>query len=310
MTSREEILLGHVPKSSKIVEIGPSYCPLAPKSQGWNSFSIDHDDRHGLIKKYAADPSVNVDLIEEVDFVWSSGPLVDTVPTGHRGTFDVFIASHVIEHAPDIVAFLESASQLIKPDGVIILAIPDKRKCFDFYRPLSTTGDAILSSMEKRSRHDAKTHFDHGMYMATKGGSAGWPMEDLRPLVLNTPVSHGLGYIGRASQDHYIDAHHWIFVPSSFRLMIDELAHFKLLNLRIENVQEAAATEFYAWLRVGAENISAEDLQARRRPLLDRIMIEVAEQTRQIPGSPLSLAAKQITQLEAALAVLNRTRGL
>jgi len=144
MASREEILRAGIIKSDKIIEIGPSFNPLTPKRDGWNSFSVDHTDNEGLTDKYRHDPSVNVGLIEQVDFVWTEGKLSDAVPTEHHGTFDVFMASHVIEHIPDLIGFLSSAEVLCRPGAKMILAVPDKRVCFDFFRPLSTTGDALL----------------------------------------------------------------------------------------------------------------------------------------------------------------------
>jgi hypothetical protein len=34
--SRNEILLGPVPRAGHLIEIGPSYNPIAPKREGWN----------------------------------------------------------------------------------------------------------------------------------------------------------------------------------------------------------------------------------------------------------------------------------
>ena len=78
-----------------------------------------------------------------------------------HGTFDAFVASHVIEHTPDLIAFLDSAAALLKPEGVVVLAVPDKRYCFDYFQPLTTTGQIIESHSELRSRHNRRLAFDH-----------------------------------------------------------------------------------------------------------------------------------------------------
>ena len=65
--NRSEILLRDLPKSSKVIEIGPSYSPLAAKRDGWNVFTVDHDDRDGLVAKYADNPTVDTSRIEDVD---------------------------------------------------------------------------------------------------------------------------------------------------------------------------------------------------------------------------------------------------
>ena len=78
-----------------------------------------------------------------MDFVWTSGPMADAVPSDLHGTFGAFIASHVIEHTTDFIGFLDAAATLLAPDGVVILAVPDKRYCFDYFRPLTTTGKVL-----------------------------------------------------------------------------------------------------------------------------------------------------------------------
>src|SRR5262245_58047344 len=127
MPTRNEILLGPIDRSMQILEIGPSYNPVAPKWDGWNVKSIDHLSREALIEKYRGHAGVDVSCIEDVDFVWTDGDLSSAVPEELHGTFDALIASHVIEHAPDLLAFLGSIARLLKPQGVVALAIPDKR---------------------------------------------------------------------------------------------------------------------------------------------------------------------------------------
>ena len=300
---RRERLLEGLSKSSKIVEIGPSYSPLAAKSDGWNVFTIDHADQSGLVEKYAQDKTVDISRIEPVDYVWQSGTLADAVPKPEHGTFDAFIASHVIEHTTDVVGFLLSAQSLVRPGGAIILAVPDKRKCFDWFRPLSSTGDALVAHREQRSRHTAKTHFDYAAFMIMKGQQAGWTIDFTAPPVPVYTFRQTIDFPERASSPDYVDAHQWVFVPASFELIILELVELGLLDLRIEKVEEHIGTEFFAWLRRGAEQLAPEELARRRLELMTRSVIELAEQTRQIPGSPLLEAEERATRAEQAAAV-------
>jgi hypothetical protein len=101
MTTRADILLESVARTASIIEIGASFNPIAPKTQGWNTKIIDVGTKSELTEKYRGTSGVDVANIEEVDFVWRDGPLIDAVPLEHHGTFDAFIASHVIEHQPD-----------------------------------------------------------------------------------------------------------------------------------------------------------------------------------------------------------------
>ncbi|TXN76086.1 methyltransferase domain-containing protein [Methylobacterium sp. WL18] len=283
---RAQRLLRSLTKDARLVEVGPSFSPLAPKRDGWNTFVIDHASREELLVKYADQDTAR---IEEVDFVWQGGSIADAVPADQHGTFDAFIASHVIEHTTDIVTFLQAAQTLIKPDGLVILAVPDKRKCFDFFRHPSSTADAIAAFHERRVRHTARTHLDYALNMALKPGNAGaWSGYDLQRAVPVNGMETEPRWRAAADLPYYADAHAWVFVPASFQLMVLELAAAGYLDLRVEEVAEAENTEFYAWLRKGHEPLHGSELQASRQQLMNRIVIELAEQSRQIAASPLS----------------------
>ena len=141
---RQAFLLAGLDRSARLIAIGPSYNPIAPKSAGWDTRTLDHATRASLVEKYRGHRGVDVDRIEDVDFVWTGGSIVDAVPSDLHGTFDAFIASHVIEHTTDLVGFLDAAATLLTPSGVVVLAVPDKRYCFDYFRPLTTTGQVQL----------------------------------------------------------------------------------------------------------------------------------------------------------------------
>ena len=52
---RNTLLLGDATRDSRIIEIGPSHAPIAPKRAGWNSFVVDHADQAELRAKYRAE---------------------------------------------------------------------------------------------------------------------------------------------------------------------------------------------------------------------------------------------------------------
>ena len=77
---RTRRLLRSLTKDARLVEVGPSFNPLAPKRDGWNTFVIDHASRDDLVAKYTAHEGVDTSRIEAVDFVWQGGSLADAVP--------------------------------------------------------------------------------------------------------------------------------------------------------------------------------------------------------------------------------------
>lgn len=313
MADREQILRTGITTTDKIIEIGPSFNPLAPKRDGWCSYSVDHTDQEGLVNKYRQDPSVNVGLIEPVDFVWTEGKLSDAVPVEHHGTFDVFLASHVIEHIPDLIGFLSSAEVLCRPSAKMTLAIPDKRVCFDFFRPLSTTGDFLVAHWERRSRHSPKSLWDYFAYQVTKNGAPGWGRTDQAPVAFTYAVDEALAWTQKHDRGAYIDAHGSTFVPASFALILLELARVGFTDWYIERSEAAEYTEFYVWLQRGglarAAALSDADLATERAHLLLEVMLQLEDQARQIPSNRDSLREHELVCLRERVAQLQQSEA-
>ena len=78
---------------------------------------------------------------EEVDFLWDGRPYVELI--GRRHAYDWIIGSHVLEHTTDLLGFLNDCDSLLKKGGVLSLVVPDKRYCFDRFRPLTDVGRVI-----------------------------------------------------------------------------------------------------------------------------------------------------------------------
>ncbi|MBA3780525.1 MAG: methyltransferase domain-containing protein [Nocardioides sp.] len=62
------------------------------------------------------------------------------------------IASHVIEHIPDLVGWLAQLADVVADDGVLVLAVPDKGYGFDAHRPLTTVGQILAAHEEGHTR--------------------------------------------------------------------------------------------------------------------------------------------------------------
>jgi SAM-dependent methyltransferase len=283
MDSRTELLLSAVPRGSLVFEIGPSHYPVAPRADGWDVRIMDHTTREGLVAKYTDHPNVDVSRIEEVDYVWNGGPITEAVPQAMHGQFDAFIASHVIEHTPDLLDFLDSAATLLKPQGVVVLAIPDKRYCFDYFQPLTTTGQVLDAHAELRSRHSRRLTFDFFAYSIENGGTGAWGQEPSEGLKLVYPVEQaGELFASSDARTEYLDLHAWRFTPASFELLLLELARLGATDWRVERVTETAGCEFYAWLRRGGKKaaaaLSGKAIAERRMALLKRTLIETRAQ--------------------------------
>ncbi|MFM9195365.1 MAG: methyltransferase domain-containing protein, partial [Planctomycetia bacterium] len=217
--TREAILLAGIDRQTPGLEIGPSHRPVAAKRDGHNVSILDHLDAPALRAKYA-DHGVDVAAIEEVDYVWTGQPLDELV--GGR-QFSWIIASHVIEHVPDFVGFLHACERILAPGGVLSLAVPDKRYCFDCERENSSLGRVIDVALAKATNHTPGIAAEYFLKVRRKGGRIAWhegAKGDLEPV-------HGLAdavsALEKVREGHYFDLHSWVFTPDSFRQMIRDL---------------------------------------------------------------------------------------
>ena len=242
------------------LEIGPSHNPIAPKRKGFNVHTLDHASAADLRKKYQGH-GVNLENIEDVDFVWSGQRLPDLI--GKTQCYDWIIASHVIEHAPDFVSYLQQCEELLKPNGVLSLVVPDKRYCFDFFSPVSSTGQVLDAYAAKRSKPSPGQIFDHVANAAKRKGEIAWAAGDAGGAdgLVHTLNDARDNWALALGPSEYIDVHAWRFTPASFRLIVSDLASLGLINLEIKSEFDTKGCEFYATLGKSAAS----------RPEVDRL---------------------------------------
>ena len=302
---RTDLLMDGLDKFARVIEIGPSFAPLAPKRDGWNAFVVDHMSKEGLIQAYSSHP-VDVSRIEDVDLVWTGGDLSSVIPQELLGTFDCFIASHVIEHAPDLVSFLQSAERVLKPDGIIILAVPDKRACFDYFRSVSSLADVYLAHVEKRSRHTAKTFFECDAYTVFKLNHPGWYRTSTEPVGFDRSISDAVDAARRADAPEYIDAHAWTFTPSSFQLIALELNQLGLLSYTVERAAVSEHTEFFVWMRrsEARQTRTLPEINTERLRHCNGVLLDLEEQAIQVPGNRQAQLTAELAAAQARIAAL------
>jgi 2-polyprenyl-3-methyl-5-hydroxy-6-metoxy-1,4-benzoquinol methylase len=244
---RTELLLSMIDLSGIGLEIGPGYNPLLPKSAGYCIETLDHASAKEIREKYRDDHSVDVSRIEEVDFVSDGRSIAEIV--GKPGHYDYIVASHVIEHTTDMLGFLKDCQSLLKKRGVLVLAIPDKRRCFDLLQPLTSTGMVLQAHEERRTRHPAGLLFDDFAYNVARDGAIGWSAGANGKLgfCADLAAARSRYNLARASSV-YVDAHAWRFTPSSFRLILHDLNMIEEIELRENAFHESSHNEFYVSL--------------------------------------------------------------
>lgn len=109
------------------LEIGPYNQPLITKLEG-NIEYLDFLTQEDLLKLNGPD-----DLqfsIPQTDYVVNDNHYSNYV----KKQFDYIIANHVGEHVPNFIDFFCELEKLLKPGGILFIALPDKKFTFDKYR--------------------------------------------------------------------------------------------------------------------------------------------------------------------------------
>lgn len=252
------------------LEIGPLDRPRISKLTH-NVTYVDHLDADALRAKYQGDPGVTVSDIHDVDIVWSGSTSLRSL-VGERPSISYVVASHVLEHLPDPIGWLNSVTEVLAPGGVVALVIPDKRYCFDHRRPLTEIWDIVDASLRRPTSPTPRQIYEFAYLMAPADTVGIWRGEPGAAVARRTDIDdvHGFGMdlCRRAIEGEYIDVHCWAFTPTSFVGLYDLLQHHELLDLDLEEVRPTpwGALEFYVLLRkpTGAAAIRSRSEMVRR----------------------------------------------
>jgi SAM-dependent methyltransferase len=287
---RRDAILKYATKEQRGIEIGPWFNPIAPKREGYRCLTLDVFDSETLRKRAADDPNISAAsaaMIEDVDLVGSSTRIGELVRArGESGTFDYVVSSHNFEHLPNPVRFLQGCSEALRPGGILSMAIPDHRACFDYFRPVTRLSEWIQAFVEDRSKPSRAQDFDSRELFARfdDGKQRGFAFYRNSPPE-KVSVDLGLDVVfgdwmerQRTNEENYYDAHCSVFTPSSFELLIRDAAYLGLVPFEVVEIFDAGC-EFHAHLRSNqaTEALRPADHERIRNALLLRIQDEAAE---------------------------------
>lgn len=246
MDRRDRILEG-LDLAGLGLEIGAGYGPLVAGQPGLNVRSLDHLDQAGLIAKYQRQ-GAPTDHIGPVNYVWTGQRYRDLVG---KTRFDWIVASHVIEHTPDLVGFVNQCAEVLTEDGVLTLALPDRRYTFDHYRPASGLREFVDAHVQGRTLSSPGAAAEHFLYLSRLDGRDVWSAGTPGRPEFVVPLETAKVRMERALAGTYVDVHAWVFGPHSFRLAIEDLHALGLLSLRETRFHDTEGCEFFVQLSRG-----------------------------------------------------------
>ncbi|HXE96658.1 MAG TPA: hypothetical protein VN642_09655 [Dongiaceae bacterium] len=260
---RYDLIEKYIDKRGHGVEIGPSHNPIAPKRAGFKVDIIDHTDRSGLLEKYK-EHGVNLDNIEEVDFIWSGEKYSEI--TGRSRYYDWVIASHVIEHVPDFISFINGCHEILNGRGVLILAVPDSTRCFDYFRQITSISGIIDAHISGNKIHTVGTAVDHVLNVCTMDGNITWNTMSNGEFRFMHSMSDAKSHFEQAAEGvTYLDYHAWCFTPHSFRILIEDLYNLGLICVREVTFIPTDGFEFFIVLGGKGEGPKQSRLQMMKK---------------------------------------------
>ena len=207
------------------LEIGPLHRTLVPRDSADVRY-VDVQDRDTLLAHYADDPAVDPDLVPEIDYhlIQDDGRTLSLAEATAPGApYSWVVASHVIEHVPDLIGWLDELASIVDEGGTLVLAVPDRRYSFDLHRPPTTVGQMLQAHLQGEVRPSVRAVYDHFSTAVRGDASDLWtghlPTYEHR---YHSPPE-AQEQMHRVQRGEYVDTHVWIFSPHSFLEQMHEL---------------------------------------------------------------------------------------
>lgn len=261
------------------LEIGPLDRPFAARESA-NVRYVDIRSAEHLRAHYAHDPAVDCDAIPEIDF-----PIYDEDGNGRSlaeaarsgAPYDWVVASHVVEHVPDLIAWLSDIASLLRDDGVLALVVPDRRSSFDAIRPQTTVGQMLQANADRDTVPSVRAVYDHfnmAVEVKTTEMWAGYSAEGQRRIHNRDDARALMEHVRTARE--YVDCHVWTFTPASFVEQILELNEIGYCDFVVDRLRptDPDELEFFVTLRRLPVQASTEEREAARnagRALADEL---------------------------------------
>lgn len=223
MNRTEKMLEGLDLRTAVGLEVGALDNPIVPPDSP-GIFYVDHVDTAALREKYKEHPLVKLEKLVEVHGVWGEKTLAEAaaavVPV------DFFVASHVIEHVPNLIGWLQEIATVLKPNGHVRLAIPDRRFTFDLLRRETGIAEVLAAHFAKARVPQVPQLVDHMENVAKVDAALAWAGTlDREAVEKHHSAAEMLEVVNDALQNgNYHDVHCWVFTPHSFAMLMGRLA--------------------------------------------------------------------------------------
>jgi len=216
------------------IELGPLSRPLITKDEGDIRY-VDAMSTEELRESFKGNIFYETKDFVDIDYIWTGEGMGKIVGDTR---FDYAVASHVIEHVPNVIGWLNDIFSVLKSDGKIALAIPDKRFTFDAARAPSTFALMIDNWIRGERRPALQNVFDHFSQAVKVGHDEVVALAEGRVTARDLERHHtDQEALELAKESHfgevYRDCHVYTYTPRSLLESLRKMISMDLLPARV-----------------------------------------------------------------------------
>lgn len=221
----------------RCLEVGALNFPVLKREDG-HVFYTDHLSLEGLKQQFSWDKNFNYDQLAPVDYVWEKGRSLSECV---EGSFDYVVASHVGEHVPNLIGWIEEIRQVLKPKGQLRLTLPDGRYSFDMKRQATRLSDLLAAWMKQSSCPETHLVLDFALNKVSdqdvpKIHAQYDQYPNVEALKAQFPFSEVLEWGERTLiPDHYEDVHCWVLNLNLFAQFMVTLTTHNIVKMACIN---------------------------------------------------------------------------
>jgi SAM-dependent methyltransferase len=216
--------------SSKLQGRGLEIGALGRPLQTHDRMRMEYVDRHDVSTLRTLYPELARDRLVEPHII-DDAERLDSVPDQ---TYDFVVAAHVLEHMANPIGAVRSWCRVLKPGGLLYLAVPDRRLSFDRKRPRTLLGHLVLDF----ERASAERDYEHFLEYAV--------------LVANARPDDAIAEADRLWQMKY-SIHYHVFEPRDVVTLVQWFSgHIAPLEIVLGPVWNLYTEEFHILLRSGS----------------------------------------------------------
>jgi SAM-dependent methyltransferase len=250
------------------LEIGPLDSPLVT-APPWDVRYLDVLNTEALRDYWRHDPNVEVEFIVQVDFPLKLEGKTRTLAeaASPSAPYRWAVASHVIEHVPDLIGWLGDVAEVLDDGGRLFLVVPDRRFTFDAIRPATTVGQLLEAHSRRDTAPSERAVYDHFRSQVQISAAELWAGAS----AADAPRAHTLQLAASmreaALRGQYVDSHVWVFSSAEFVAQLADLGELDMCDFAIETILPTAPgeLEFNVVLQRLPRDADAERRMALRR---------------------------------------------